>query len=119
MIDATSTWHLECGQAITLEAAAQARRLAVDVGRLWITADGSDVEPAKDQWLSAGQVQDIPAGASLVIEAWPKAAFQLLVPPQPAATPATAGSSRPLARRSGFLRWSAFRGGDFALARSF
>lgn len=87
MSDAQSTWHLDGGRALTLAAAAEARRLAVARGRVWLTLSGTADEPAEDQWLEAGDAVALAPGQTAVLEGWPAADFELLVPP----TSATAG----------------------------
>lgn len=81
MSDAQSTWHLDGGRALTLSAAAEARRLAVARGRVWLTLSGTADEPAQDQWLEAGEALALAPGQTAVLEGWPAADFQLLVPP--------------------------------------
>ncbi|MFT7722793.1 MAG: DUF2917 domain-containing protein [Roseateles sp.] len=64
------------GQALTLAAARGPRRLAVTQGLLWVTVRGD----AGDHWLRAGEGLTLPPGREAVVEAWPRAAFQLLQP---------------------------------------
>jgi hypothetical protein len=85
MSDAQSTWHLDGGRALTLAGAAESRRLAVACGRVWLTLSGTAAEPAQDHWLEAGQAIALPAGREVVLEGWPAADFELLVPPGSAA----------------------------------
>jgi hypothetical protein len=54
-----------------------------------------------DVWLLAGESLELPAGLTVVIEAWPSARFQLLVPPKACA--ARRGSSL-AARLIGFAQ---------------
>ncbi|MBK3018779.1 DUF2917 domain-containing protein, partial [Klebsiella pneumoniae] len=81
------------GQLLQLNAAERAlllygtlaryqRELRVLEGRVWVTQRGALDLPSDDYWLEAGDALDLPHGAELVIEAWPQARFQLLVPPQ-------------------------------------
>lgn len=86
MRDAQSTWHLDGGRALTLAGGAEARRLAVARGRVWLTLSGTADRPAEDQWLEAGQTVALAPGQSAVLEGWPAADFELLVPPGSAAT---------------------------------
>jgi len=86
MSDAQSTWHLDGGRALTLAGAAEARRLAVARGRVWLTLSGTADEPAEDQWLEAGEAVALAPGQTAVLEAWPAAEFELLVPPSSAST---------------------------------
>ncbi len=85
MSDAQSTWHLDGGRALTLAGAAEARRLAVARGRVWLTLSGTADEPAEDQWLEAGEAVALAPGQTAVLEGWPAADFELLVPPTSAA----------------------------------
>ena len=90
MSDAQSTWHLDGGRALTLEAGAEARRLSVARGRVWLTLSGTTDEPAEDTWLDAGQSVALAPGQAAVLEGWPAADFQVLVPPA-ASAPAGRG----------------------------
>ena len=100
MSDAQSTWHLDSGRALTLAAGAEARRLSVARGRVWLTLSGTADEPAEDKWLQAGDAVALAPGQTAVLEGWPAADFEVLVPP-------TSGAlSRGLGRRffgGGFL----------------
>ncbi|MGQ3053095.1 MAG: DUF2917 domain-containing protein [Roseateles sp.] len=87
MTDAQSVWHLDGGRALTLAGSAEARRLAVCRGRIWLTLSGTPDEPAEDKWLQAGETVALSAGQTAVLEGWPAADFELLVPP----TSASAG----------------------------
>ncbi|MCH7343083.1 DUF2917 domain-containing protein [Pelomonas sp. CA6] len=84
-----ASWALESGEVLRLPIGPGPRRLRVLEGRIWATPQGSrkagSVTP--DWWLDAGQTLDLPSGAELVIEAWPQARFELLVPPQACAVP--------------------------------
>jgi|SRR6516225_8630595 hypothetical protein len=99
MSDAQSVWHLDGGRALTLAAGAEARRLAVARGRVWLTLSGTTEEPAEDKWLEAGEAVALAAGQTAVLEGWPAADFELLVPP------ASASASR------GFFGGRLFGGG--------
>ena len=81
MTDAQSVWHLDGGRAMTLAGGAEARRLSVARGRVWLTVSGTADEPAKDQWLEAGEAMALAPGQTAVLEGWPAADFELLVPP--------------------------------------
>ena len=85
MSDAQSTWHLDGGRALTLAGGAEARRLQVARGRVWLTLSGTADAPAQDQWLEAGQAVALAAGQTAVLEGWPAADFEILVPPGSAA----------------------------------
>eukprot|EP00042_Codosiga_hollandica_P015745 m.38458 g.38458 ORF g.38458 m.38458 type:complete len:99 (-) comp45281_c0_seq1:1552-1848(-) len=87
MSDAQSVWHLDGGRAMTLAGGAEARRLAVARGRVWLTLSGTTDEPAEDKWLEAGEALALAPGQTAVLEGWPAADFELLVPP----TSGTAG----------------------------
>jgi len=81
MSDAQSVWHLDGGRAMTLAGGAEARRLSVARGRVWLTLSGTADEPAEDKWLQAGDAVALAAGQTAVLEGWPAAEFELLVPP--------------------------------------
>ncbi|MCY4755387.1 DUF2917 domain-containing protein [Pelomonas aquatica] len=85
MSDAQSTWHLDGGRAMTLAGSGEARRLAVARGRVWLTLSGTAEAPAEDQWLEAGEALALAPGQTAVLEGWPAADFQLLLPPVSAA----------------------------------
>ncbi|MFG6467780.1 DUF2917 domain-containing protein [Roseateles sp. BYS87W] len=89
MSDAQSVWHLTRGRALTLAGAAEARRLAVARGRVWLTLAGTADAPAQDCWLEAGEAVALAPGQAAVLEGWPAAEFELLVPP--ASAPAGRG----------------------------
>ena len=86
MSDAQSVWRLDGGRALTLTGGAETRRLAVGRGRVWLTLSGTADAPAEDKWLQAGEALALAPGQTAVLEAWPEAEFELLVPP---------GSARP------------------------
>lgn len=79
--DHGSDWRLSQGEALKLPIGPGARELKVLEGRVWLTRDGRMNRPALDVWLEAGDSIAVPSGAELVLEAWPHARFQLLVPP--------------------------------------
>lgn len=81
MSDAQSTWHLDGGRALTLAGGAEARRLSVARGRVWLTVSGTVDRPAEDCWLEAGQAVALAPGQTAVLEGWPAADFELLLPP--------------------------------------
>ena len=72
-----SSWHVEKGEALSLSIGPGARALLVVQGRVWLTQSGC----SGDLWLQAGQSVELDAGQEVLIEAWPEAQFQLLVPP--------------------------------------
>lgn len=55
--------------------------LQVCEGRLWLTTSGTAHRASMDVWLVPGDSVALPAGLTVVMEAWPSARFQLLVPP--------------------------------------
>ena len=81
MTDAQSVWHLDGGRAMTLAGGAESRRIAVARGRVWLTLQGTANEPAEDLWLQAGEAVALAPGQTAVLEGWPAADFELLVPP--------------------------------------
>ncbi|MBI3346765.1 MAG: DUF2917 domain-containing protein [Burkholderiales bacterium] len=81
MSNAQSVWHLDGGRAMTLAGGAEARHLAVARGRVWLTLSGTATEPAEDKWLEAGEALALAPGQTAVLEGWPAADFELLVPP--------------------------------------
>jgi hypothetical protein len=74
-------WTLSGGEALSLPIGPGARELSVTQGRLWLTQVGSVQALAQDIWLEAGQTIELAAGSQVVLEPWPSAQFQLLVPP--------------------------------------
>ena len=79
--DHGADWRLVQGEALKLPIGPGPRELKVLEGRVWLTRDGRLSRPALDVWLEAGDSLSVPSGAELVLEAWPQARFQLLVPP--------------------------------------
>ena len=77
----SASWTLAPGQVRSLTTSGE-RWLRVLEGRVWLTLPGSIDEPAEDLWLEAGQGIELPEGSRVLIEGWPSARFQLLVPPQ-------------------------------------
>lgn len=75
-------WQLNPGEVLRLRAGPGARELHATHGRLWLTREGTALEPSTDLWLEAGDDATLPQGSVWVIEAWADARFQLLVPPQ-------------------------------------
>jgi hypothetical protein len=74
-------WTVQQGEALSLTIGPGPRELSVAEGRLWLTQQGSAERPADDLWLEPGQSVQLASGSQVVIEAWPVAQFQLLVPP--------------------------------------
>ncbi|MEP7058728.1 MAG: DUF2917 domain-containing protein [Caldimonas sp.] len=86
-----SVWSLPNRASTTLRIGPGARVLQVCAGRLWLTASGNADCASLDLWLEPGDGVALAAGLEVVIEAWPSARFQLLVPPtvcRPARQPA-------------------------------
>ncbi|MDN3921362.1 DUF2917 domain-containing protein [Roseateles violae] len=81
-----SLWEVAEGEALSLTIGPGARELSVAQGRLWLTLQGSLDQPGHDIWLEPGQSVRLPSGSKAVIEAWPSAQFQLLVPPSACAS---------------------------------
>ena len=78
----SAAWTLAPGQVRTLTTGPGERLLRVVEGRVWMTLPGSVDEPAEDLWLESGDSAVLPEGSHLLLEGWPSARFQLLVPPQ-------------------------------------
>lgn len=78
---AGSFWRVAAGEARSLRIGPGRRTLRVNDGALWLTAPGAADAPAEDFWLQPGDAVALPSGAEIVIEGWPEASFQLLVPP--------------------------------------
>jgi hypothetical protein len=78
---AIGLWPLRRGQARRLNAAAGARVLWVEQGRVWATRTASHPGQADDLWLATGQAAELPPGSEWVIEPWPEARVALLLPP--------------------------------------
>lgn len=76
-----AAWALAQGDAMRLPIGPGRRELRVLEGRVWVTQQGALSLPADDYWLEAGEALDLPHGSEIVVEAWPTARFQLLVPP--------------------------------------
>ena len=76
-----SIWSLPAQASTTLRVGPGPRVLQVQEGRLWLTTAGTDDEAATDLWLEAGESVDLADGLEVVMEAWPAARYQLMVPP--------------------------------------
>ena len=81
-------WTLNPGEAITLTIGPGPRWVHVTQGRAWITQGATGA----DEWLECGDKLWVADGASLVMDAWPAAQFELLVPPQACAARLTAAA---------------------------
>ena len=78
-----ASWALAQGQAMTLPIGPGARLLRVSEGRVWAThLHGEPGLLPDDAWLGPGDSLPVESGAVLVVEGWPCARFQLLVPPR-------------------------------------
>ncbi|QPF72319.1 DUF2917 domain-containing protein [Roseateles sp. DAIF2] len=78
---AQALWSLARGEALSLDIGPGPRELSVTEGRLWLTRQGSASQAAEDIWLEPGQSVQLRSGSRVVVEGWPQASFQLLVPP--------------------------------------
>jgi hypothetical protein len=76
-----AVWSLSDGEALSLTIGPGERELSVTEGRLWLTLQGRADAPAEDVWLQPGDSLRLASRSRVVIEGWPKAQFQLLVPP--------------------------------------
>ncbi len=78
-----ASWALAQGQALTLPIGPGDRLLRVSEGRVWATRlHGEPGLLPADAWLEPGDSLQVESGAVLVVEGWPAARFQLLVPPR-------------------------------------
>ncbi len=75
-------WIVAPGRARKLRIGPGARVLHVCEGPLWLTTLGTTGAQPADLWLAVGDDCLLPAGADVVVEGWPRASFELLVPPQ-------------------------------------
>jgi hypothetical protein len=75
-------WVVAPGRVRKLRIGPGARVLHVREGPLWLTTLGTRGAQPADLWLAAGDDCLLPAGADVVVEGWPRASFQLLVPPK-------------------------------------
>jgi hypothetical protein len=76
-----SVWSLPTRASTTLRIGPGPRVLRVCEGRLWLTTSGTAREASIDVWLMPGDSVELADGLSVVMEGWPGARFQLLVPP--------------------------------------
>ena len=60
----------------------------------------------EDLWLQAGDSLAVESGEQLLVEAWPSARFQLLVPPQACRTNWRTNGRMTLGRISGWFSWA-------------
>ncbi|MBY0236614.1 MAG: DUF2917 domain-containing protein [Burkholderiaceae bacterium] len=92
MSNQQALWRLDPGQALSFKIGPGARELQVTAGRVWLTeangqvSDPSAEKPSQlpaDVWLQAGESLRLASGTQVLLEGWPTAQFQLLVPPCP------------------------------------
>ena len=95
-----AVWTLEANASTTLRVGPGMRVLRVCEGRLWLTTAGTADEAATDLWLEPGEEVELASGLEVVMEAWPTARYQLLVPPSACSRAAAHGS---IAARA--MRW--------------
>ncbi len=72
--------HLGGAEVLRLAPARTDRRLCITAGLVWLTLD----DQRWDHWLPSGESVVLPAGRAALLQAWPTASFQLLLPLQPA-----------------------------------
>jgi hypothetical protein len=90
---AGALWSVGVGQVRTLHIGPGVRLLRVAEGPLWLTVSGTPDDPPQDLWLQAGEAVLLDSGAEIVVEGWPAASFQLIVPPQACSGQASALSA--------------------------
>ncbi len=71
-------WPLPAGQATVLREAPAPRWLAVNAGRVWLTALDKRRQ-AQDIWLDAGAHHRLPANTAWLLEGWPQASVSVLL----------------------------------------
>jgi len=74
-------WQLQAGQAMAFTVGPGPRELLVTAGRVWLTRPAKSGEMPEDIWLEPGSSLRLVSGEEVLLEAWPSAQFQLLVPP--------------------------------------
>jgi len=79
---AGALWSVGEGQVRTLRIGPGTRVLRVTAGPLWLTVSGTPDDPPQDLWLQDGDAVVLDSGSEIVVEGWPTASFQLIVPPQ-------------------------------------
>jgi len=79
---AGALWSVGAGEVRTLHIGPGMRLLRVAEGPLWITVSGTPDDPPQDLWLESGDAVLLDSGSEIVVEGWPAASFQLIVPPQ-------------------------------------
>ncbi|MEL4180717.1 DUF2917 domain-containing protein [Roseateles sp. PN1] len=92
MSNQQALWRLDPGQALSFKIGPGARELQVTAGRVWLTeaagqaskqGAGKEGQLPADVWLQAGESLRLASGTQVLLEGWPSAQFQLLVPPCP------------------------------------
>ena len=81
-------WHLGTGRVMRLDIGPGPRHLRLHEGRLWLTGEGAADDPPADIWLQPGDMVALASGSRLVAEGWPRASFELVVPPPACASTA-------------------------------
>jgi hypothetical protein len=71
-------WPLPAGQATVLREDGAPRWLAVNAGRVWLTALDQRGQ-AEDIWLEAGAHHRLPANTAWLLEGWPQASVSVLL----------------------------------------
>jgi hypothetical protein len=99
----TSIWSLPTRASRKMRVGPGPRVLRVCDGRLWLTTEGTPTEAATDLWLEPGDEVELAAGLEIVMEAWPAARYQLLVPPS--ACGIAANRSSLVARAASWLEY--------------
>jgi hypothetical protein len=104
---ARAPWELARGEALSLDIGPGPRELSVTEGRVWLTQSGA----LEDVWLQPGQSVLLASGARVVVEGYPAAKFQLLVPPAACRVQRRKASAAPASGA-----WAAGRGAASGLA---
>jgi hypothetical protein len=107
-LEAPALWALPPGQALSLQPASVARQVVACRGRVWLTLDGGPAAAAQDHWLRPGEAFTVPAGQRAVLEGWPAASVQVLLPP-PAGARAQSAAQSPVASKSTQLKSAGVR----------
>jgi Protein of unknown function (DUF2917) len=94
-------WALPPGEALSLAPAAVARQIVACRGRVWLTLDGSRGAAVQDHWLRPGEAFTVPAGRRAVLEGWPEASVQVLLPPPVVAAQSPVASKSTQAKSAG------------------
>lgn len=100
-LEAPALWALPPGQALSLQPASVARQVVACRGRVWLTLDGGPAAAAQDHWLRPGEAFTVPAGQRAVLEGWPAASVQVLLPPPALAAQSPVASKSTQAKSAG------------------